>query len=167
MAMDGSKIGLTAAVSACVAAAGGLGDVAGNAERQLELIEADAPLPLKPATAAGTAGKAGRPRGSSNISTRQWVEYLLTRYRSPLIGLAEIYSRDCRQLAAQLDCTPLEAFKVQQASMAALLPYVHKKQPMAVELEQRQLGVLTLNLGDGSTGSQIVFDSEAAEVLAE
>ena len=77
----------------------------------------------------------GRPAGSVARSTAEWQAYLLQRYRSPLIGLFEVAARPARDLAAELGCTPLEAFDRQLKAMAELAPYVHSKMPSAVQLD--------------------------------
>jgi hypothetical protein len=95
-------------------------------------------LPLSPAKdTAGAAiqNRPGRPPGSRSKRTEQWVDFLLSRYRSPLIGLAEIYSRPLVELAAELKCTPLEAMQMQLAAMDKLAPYLHQKLPQALQVQ--------------------------------
>ena len=118
---DGEKQGVTAAIQML-----GAGEAPGTApEIQAELFDAaDAPTPLAPASArSGPQG--GRPRGSRNRRTQEWVEFILSQYRSPLIVLAETYSRPVAELAAELGCDKLEAFERQQAAAVALAPYLH------------------------------------------
>lgn len=88
---------------------------------------------------------AGRPPGAKNKNTEAWREYILSRYPSPLVGLAETYSRPLGDLATELSCTRKEAFDIQQRCMEAVLPYVHQKQPQAVELSDG--GLMTLVIG--------------------
>lgn len=77
----------------------------------------------------------GRPAGSVARKTAEWQQYILTRYRSPLVGLAEIAARPARDLAEELGCTALEAFDRQLKALAELAPYVHSKMPAAVQHE--------------------------------
>jgi hypothetical protein len=141
--------------------------VDGGAEQLSLLGEADAPLPLAPAVPLprGKSGpKGGRPAGSLNKSTKAWLDYLSARYRSPLVGLCEIYSRDVGDLARELglflvgedgrpvmgaDDQPmlaagakLDAFKAQVAAMIAALPYWHSKMPIALQVEAKTAGVV-------------------------
>jgi hypothetical protein len=102
----------------------------------------DAQLPLKPHRRSGPQG--GRPAGSRNRRTEDWVQHLLSRYRSPLVGLLEIYSRPVQELCAILGCDAIEAFKVQQAAMIAALPYIHQKQPMAVSVSSKSAGLIMI-----------------------
>lgn len=138
---------------------------AGGAE-QVDLFEAEAPLPLAPAAGPETR-KAGRPAGSRNRSTSEWVNFFLSQNRSPLSVLGNIVSQPLEQLVDQLQTmadkhavlrvgeaggmsvavariSPLEVLKLQRDAAVALLPYIHRKQPMAVEIEQKQRGVVLI-----------------------
>ncbi len=137
---------------------------AGDGE-QPELFEASAPLPL-PTAPRADAGKAGRPKGARNKSTDQWVSYFLGRYRSPLTGLAELYTRPLEELVDELQrmadkhkswietkeggrwervaINPLEVLRMQHNAMVAILPYIHKRQPIALEVDARQRGIVLL-----------------------
>lgn len=122
------------------------------------------PLPLcqgeqKPAGAnSGSPHRgAGRPPGAKNKSTEIWTEFLLSRYSSPLMGLAEIYSRSIADLARELGFITetrvlkpeqaLELLKLQVSCMEKLAPYVHKKQPMAIDTGEGGLIQLVINTG--------------------
>ena len=93
----------------------------------------------------------GRPPGSRNKSTDDWVRYLQSRFRSPLIGMAEIANADPHALAAELDCSPLEAADRIQQARRDLAPYLHQKLPQAVSVEGLENGLFTvvLNMGQG------------------
>lgn len=82
---------------------GGFGDLGlGGEGEQPELFADagdDAPAALAPAR-SGPQG--GRPKGARNRSTEEWRRYLLSRYQSPLVGLAEIWSRSPADLAREL-----------------------------------------------------------------
>lgn len=164
---------------------------------QDDLFEAEAPLPLPPAAVPERTGKAGRPAGARNKSTEEWVRYFLSRYRSPMTALAEIYSRPTDELVAHLQAIadkhsvvkagegegitvgvsrihPLEVAKMQIAAASALLPYVHKKQPMAIEVDQRPRGMIVMDLGAhdviGSGSDDLglgLVDSEEKQRLSE
>lgn len=77
----------------------------------------------------------GRPAGSVARATAEWRGLILSRYRSPLIGLAETYSRPVADLARELGCTPYEAFQIQVKAMVELGPYLHGKMPTAIQLD--------------------------------
>jgi hypothetical protein len=126
----------------------GLGSAVAQAMAQAEPPPKAVQLPLMPAEELGDLSqdeaarkaqlraprKKGRPFGSGNRSTNDWRDYLLGRYPSPLIGLAEVISRNVRDLAAEADCTPYEALKVQVQAMAELAPYLHGKAPVEVRV---------------------------------
>ena len=99
-------------------------------------------LPLAPAVeqedqvpAPVGSPKGGRPAGSVARKTAEWQAFILARYRSPLVVMAETYSRPTRDLAQELGCTTLEAFELQQKAAAELAPYVHSKMPTALQLD--------------------------------
>lgn len=93
----------------------------------------------------------GRPPGAKNKSTEAWAGYILSRYASPLQALAETYSRPVQDLAAELGCDKLDAFRIQQQAAQALAPYIHKKQPVAVEGDS---GLIQLNILSGGNAMQ-------------
>lgn len=78
--------------------------------------------------------RGGRPAGARNRKTKEWVEYLQRRYPSPLVALAETYSRPVAELARELGCTRLEAFDRQIEAAKHLAPYMHQKLPTAIEV---------------------------------
>lgn len=107
----------------------------------------------------------GRPAGAKNKSTKEWQAFLLSQYRSPLVVLAETYSRDVIELSRQLSCSLLEAFKIQLAAAKELAPYVHQKMPQAVELGEGGLIQLTINTGKLDGGASNPELLEAIEML--
>lgn len=96
-----------------------LADKAANAARLREL-----------ATVRGR----GRPPGSGNKTSSEMAKYLNARYASPLIGMAEIAARSVDELAKELNCTKLDAFKMQFQALKELAPYMHQKLPTAIDL---------------------------------
>lgn len=114
------------------------------------------------------SARAGRPRGARNKRTREWSEYILARYQSPLEFLAEAYSRPVDVLAAELGCDKLEAFKVQCAAAGKIAEYVHQKQPVAVNLNGNTAGTLVIVQSDpgqlaGTGPASMQLDGEFVE----
>lgn len=145
--MSEVKQGLTAAVDAL-----GAGELPADGD-QADFFAPETPLPV---TMRGESGpKGGRPAGARNRRTQEWVDFILRQYRSPLMVLAETYSRPVEELAHLLGCDRLEAFKAQQAAAIALAPYLHQRQPMAVELQTTTRGLLVI----GDLGSDGVSDA--------
>lgn len=130
-----------------------------SSAEQLALL----PLPISSSVSNGGAAEngapaargAGRPPGAKNKSTEAWRTFLLTRYSSPLQGLAEIYSRPVRDLAQDLGLKPelltfekaFELLKFQASCMKELAPYIHQKMPQAVEGLEGGLMQLVINTG--------------------
>lgn len=86
----------------------------------------------------------GRPPGSRNKRTQDWVDFIGARYRSPLLFLAETFTRPVELLARELGTTKLEAFKLQVDAAKNLAPFVHQKQPLAVQVSASGEVLLTI-----------------------
>ena len=121
-----------------------------NEARQAALPDILAPVVDGGGEAAAQSGprRPGRPTGSRNRSTEEWRRYILSNYRSPLVFLAETYCRPVDQLAAELGCKKQEAFKVQVAAAKEALPYLHQRQPLAVEVGGQGLVNLVIQTGE-------------------
>lgn len=168
--LSGEKLGLKTAVADALA--GNAGAMASDfvVAEQLDL------LPLRKADQGAeaenrlstSAGK-GRPAGSKNRRTQEMADFILSQYRSPLIALAETYSRPVQDLAKELACDKLEAFKLQMAAAKELAPYVHQKMPMAVDVGEGGLIGLTINLGNhaNEVSESDGFNLEIIDVPAE
>ena len=96
----------------------------------------------------------GRPAGSKNRSTSEWTKFISANYRDPRLFMADSYTRPVQQLAAELDCSLLEAFKIQAYCAKELLPYMAQKQPMAVQIDSRGQVTLVVHRGDAPAGIQ-------------
>jgi hypothetical protein len=137
-AEGGEKLGLGAAVDAVVAAVGVGHPPLPPAPRQLPLLagQADEEQGEELAATPSDAPRGpGRPPGAKNKRTDEWCDYLMQRYRSPLVVLAETYSRPVELLQRELNCSRLDAFKLQLGAAKELAPYVHQKQPIAVTVD--------------------------------
>jgi hypothetical protein len=154
--------GLAAALE-LLGASGGLQDGAGATVDMFEAEDAPLPLPVK-----GASGpKGGRPKGARNRSTDAWVGFYLSQHRAPLSVLGNIASQDVGELHALLQgmadqhtrrkyrdngdveevrvlVDPLAVLKLIRDTAAVAAKYIHKEQPKAIELEQRQRGVVIL-----------------------
>lgn len=108
----------------------------------LPLLPADGrePEPLPPPGG-------GRPRGSG--AAADWRRYMLERYRSPLVVLAETYSRDVGQLASELGCTRLEAFDRQLRAAIEAAGYLHSKAPASLQVDGVAVAPLVFGVTPG------------------
>ena len=91
-----------------------------------------------------TKRSAGRPKGSKNKSTKEWVEFFLSHHKSPLMFLGSIISEKTSDLARRTCSDRLDALKVQIAAANALLPYIHQKQPLTVEVKSEELPTINI-----------------------
>ncbi|WP_417244352.1 hypothetical protein [Celeribacter sp.] len=102
----------------------------------------------------------GRPPGSRNRSTEEWSRFLLSRYRSPLLGLAEIAQASPLDLQRELGgapakdkpegCSLVEALRLIMQAQQALAPYLHQKQPTAIDGGGVAMMQVIINAGSGS-----------------
>ena len=162
------KVGLVAAIDAA-----GTGEApaaaAGEQLALLPLSERGGEPPADLADMEPARRAPGRPAGARNKRTEAWVGYLLSRYRSPLVGLAEIYSRPVAELARELgfaSLTPEIALKLVTAqieAMKALAPYVHQRQPLAVQIDERRTVRLVVEEYDGKAAD--TGDGDALSIL--
>lgn len=102
--------------------------------------------------AVQAAHRRGRPKGSRNRRSEDLVRYILAKHSHPLLVLAETYSRPVHVLAAELNCTPLEAFQLQQRAATELAPYIESKKPVAVQVDSRVIQ-LTIHAGEPDAGA--------------
>lgn len=118
---------------------------------------------------------AGRPPGAKNKSTKAWTNYLLKKYPSPLEGLASIAFRPLPDLVAELmEMTGasanskghyeryVEMLKIQMGAMKELAPYLHQKQPMAIQGAEN--GLVNLIIGGAAAGSVKTSDADKFEM---
>lgn len=162
----------TGGLSAALKMLGAAGHVDVN-DDQPDMFEADAPLPL-PISRPEPKSGAGRPPGARNRSTEEWARFLLNQGRSPLTVLQQLYSRPTEELVDQLQAmadkhksyvetkdggrwervaiNPLDVLKMQRDAAIALAPYVHKKQPLAIEVDERRLGITIIGDLGGDLG---------------
>ena len=128
----------------------------------------------------------GRPAGSRNRSTQEWSRFILSRYRSPLIGLAEIASATPAELQAALGGPPrppaaggdgaegdggggvsLQAcLSLIMQAQTSLAPYLHQKQPLAIDAGGVGMMTIIIQKGDGATmeGARIMPVDDAEEI---
>lgn len=150
-----------------------LADAVAEAELPGETVEQLDLLPLVDAEDVARALDAGetikrpvgRPKGSLNRRTQEMRDYILARYRHPLIGLAETWMRPVEVLAAELGCDRLEAFKVQQAAMRDALPYLEQKLPQALQVDAG--GVLPVQVVVSQAMLAGAIDAQGAPIEAQ
>jgi len=129
-----------------------------NDAQQMSFLPA---MPLRQINDGSMPRGRGRPQGSKNKNTEEWRNYLLSKYRSPLEVLAETYSRSLIDLAAELGYfkkdeqgrivkTPepdelAGLLKIQLQCAKELAPFVHQKQPQAIDAGDNGLMQLIIN----------------------
>lgn len=69
----------------------------------------------------------GRPAGALNKSTSGWRDYWLAQHGSPVEKLLRIGMMPVDTLAAELECSLLEAAKIQVIANDKAAPYIHQR----------------------------------------
>jgi len=128
----------------------------------LPSLESDAAPPPQDGRGEST-GKPGRPKGARNKRTEDWTTYILARYRSPLLFMADTYSRPVNELATFLHCDREDAFKIQQSAASNLAPYLHQRQAQAIQIEGKAAINLTISGLDENPGE--VIDGDEMRIL--
>jgi hypothetical protein len=106
----------------------------------------------------------GRPPGSRNRRTVQWVDFLLRRYASPLEVLAQMATARVDDLKNQLGCNALEAFQEKRHAAIALAPFLHQRQPLALNVTERKVVYLTISTDKPDA---TLTDAESITLAAE
>lgn len=96
----------------------------------------------------------GRKPGSLNRTTDEWRNYWLRHYRSPLLWLGDLITADPFALHQAIRAADgneegarrvslLDVINLQRGAAEALAPYLHRKQPIAIDGgEDKQLPVI-------------------------
>jgi hypothetical protein len=92
----------------------------------------------------------GRPPGSRNRRTMELAAYLLATHRSPLETLVKIANTPVAELAARLNCSPLDALDQIRLCAIAAAPYLHARMPVAVDVTNHRVVHLTIQEGGGA-----------------
>mgnify|MGYP001556561073 FL=1 len=111
----------------------------------------------------------GRPAGARNRRTLEMANFLLSRYASPLEVLAQIATARVDLLTASIGCTKLEALQEKRLAALALLPYLHQKMPVAVDVTNRKVVHLTIVEGEAGgqpEGEEITLTGHIVEAVA-
>ena len=91
---------------------------------------------------------AGRPPGRRNLRNQRVADFILATVGDPLVELARMAMLPVNDMQAALGVTKAEAFAEKRLCAAAVLPYLHQRQAIAVDLTSRN--IVTLNLFEGA-----------------
>jgi hypothetical protein len=107
--------------------------------------ETERVVDLREKRAAKDGSNRGRTPGVRNRRTLEMANFLLRRYASPLEILAQIAVARVDELSASIGCTKLEALQEKRLAAIALVPYLHQKMPVAVDVTNTKVVHLTIN----------------------
>jgi hypothetical protein len=121
-------------------------------------------LPLSNGGVERIARRAGRPPGSRNRRMEDAAATAITHFGDPLLRQVAIATMDTEELALRLGCSALEAVVEQRLAAAAVLPFLHSRKPIAVDLRDHRVVHLRLNL-DGQAPAQQAAAATVARVV--
>ena len=93
---------------------------------------------------------AGRPAGRRNLRNQRVADFILATVGDPLVELARMSMLPVDALAAALCVTASEAFAEKRLCLVALMPYVHQRQAIAVDVSNRS--IVHLSIFEGAAG---------------
>lgn len=169
---------------------------ADGAGEQDDLFEAVTAGPLDGMPAKGQSGpRGGRPVNARNKSTEAHLRLFLSQNRAPMMVMGDIIRRDLGELTDYLQgiadkhkrvrytengyveqvvqISPMDVLRLQADLLKALLPYVNKKQPVALEVDPGAGGLLLMTgfAGDDQAGGSldlaIVDDDEENQRVSD
>ncbi len=112
---------------------------------------------------AVTRKRAGRPVGARNRRAEEVAAFVIRRLGDPLLHQAAIATMDVVELAARRGCSALEAGQEKRLAAMVVLPYLHRRKPLAVDLTNHR--VVHLTITDGGAAS--APDHEQNQMVVE
>jgi hypothetical protein len=100
----------------------------------------------------------GRPPGQRNRRTQEWIDFLLSRFRSPLEELLAIGTKDVEEIRKDYKLDAVQALQVKIKCLEACLPHLH---PRLAAMEVKVPGSL-----EGAP-VLLTLESEALEIEPE
>ena len=107
----------------------------GTAEEQLdlhELLGLRKPAPVPTANCnqmPARRGGPGRPPGVRNRRTEEWINYLLSKYTSPVEVMLRVANMGVEDLRGALSCSAAEALEIILKAANYSAPFVHARSP--------------------------------------
>jgi hypothetical protein len=132
--------------------------------------EQDAPSPFFQLVAAAEevlAGKIGRPRGARNRKSEAFEKWYFAKgYKDPAQFLGELVTADPIALGNAIGgATRLEVLNLQKAAAAELMPYLHGKKPIDVNVTGELLPTLIIAAGTNQLDqAQQIRDQRALSI---
>jgi|SRR6185312_17440671 len=90
----------------------------------------------------------GRPVGARNKRSEQVARFIVEEIGDPLLVLAQLAVMPAEELAVAANCTTMEALVEKRLAAIAILPFVHRRQPLAVDLTNHSVVHLSIHTGD-------------------
>lgn len=114
------------------------------------------------------AGRGGRKPGAKNKRNQDLARYLAQFGPDPAVTLMRLQARPVEMLAAELGCTKEGAAHLIVRAASELMPYLHSKKPVDVNVSARGHMTLILESGEPAAidGGQLGAIEDAAPLLS-
>jgi len=114
---------------------------------------------------------AGRPAGRRNVRNQRVADFVLATVGDPLLELARMSMLPVDALAAALGVKKAEAWAEKRLCLAAIMPYIHQRQAIAVDVTNRNIVHLSIHEGPAEAvapggGEAVTIAAGVAEIVA-
>lgn len=107
--------------------------------------------------------KAGRPAGARNRRSEEIAAWITEHIGDPLVMLAQLAVLPADELAAAAGCTKAEALAEKRLAAIAVLPFLHRRQPLAIDVANHR--VVHLHIGEGPKPADGAADQAGVTLL--
>ena len=114
----------------------------------------------------GSLPTQGRPLGARDRRQRDLAQEVVDTYGDPIMRQVMIATMPLEKLATLLDCTKLEAATEQRQSAAVVMPYIHSKRPVSVDVSNRRFVHLTIVDEHAAPTIEAAGDDTQVQVLS-
>ena len=108
---------------------------------------------------------AGRPPGSRNKRVEDAARFAVEAFGDPLLVLVQLATMDAEELKVAAGCSLLEAIAEKRQAAIAVLPYLHQRKPLAVDVSNRKFVHLHVSLPDAPEEVGQVLDGVSVQIL--
>lgn len=77
----------------------------------------------------------GRKPGSKNKATEDWLEFIRRLHGDPMLALSRVMNMHPTEIAREMGISDVDAFRGWKDIVLGLMPYFHRKQPIAIEAD--------------------------------
>ena len=95
---------------------------------------------------------AGRPEGARNKRSEDVARYVIEVLGDPLLHQAAVATMAVEDLATALGCTRIEALVEKRLAAAVVLPFLHRRMPLAISVDSKVVHLVIGEVGVAAGG---------------